>query len=266
MICEKFHEFKEGTDFVAWACQIAYWRVRYSRQKFARSKVVFDQDIVDVVAQTAGAMTDELDDRHEALAACLQKLHPRDRELLIARYEPGGGVEEAARRSGRTRADRLQGAGAAAQAAAGLRDAPDWRTKGGMNLTDTDILELNELCNAARRRHDHRQAEGRARRSGSRRPETRGSSTSASPACPRACCPTPARCRPTQPDARRGRCRCRRCDAGCDRAARAGGDRSPSSCRIGRVPGRMRPASRDIAAAAGPSAQRRRTRTNSSPG
>ena len=34
VICEKFHEFEEGTDFVAWACQIAYWRIRYSRQKF----------------------------------------------------------------------------------------------------------------------------------------------------------------------------------------------------------------------------------------
>ena len=102
LICEKFHEFREGTDFVAWACQIAYWRVRYSRQKFARSKVVFDQEIVDVVAQTAGDMTEELDDRHEALGKCLEKLHPRDRDLLIARYEPGGGVEEAARRSGRT--------------------------------------------------------------------------------------------------------------------------------------------------------------------
>src|SRR3954464_1264175 len=51
VICEKFQEFEPGTDFVAWACQIAYWRVRYARQKFARSKVVFDQDIVEVVAQ-----------------------------------------------------------------------------------------------------------------------------------------------------------------------------------------------------------------------
>src|SRR4029453_14169891 len=54
VICEKFHEFRAGTDFVAWASQIAYWRVRYSRQKFARSKVLFDQEIVDVLAQTAG--------------------------------------------------------------------------------------------------------------------------------------------------------------------------------------------------------------------
>ena len=42
VVVEKFHEFASGTDFVAWACQIAWWRVRASRQKFARSKVVFD--------------------------------------------------------------------------------------------------------------------------------------------------------------------------------------------------------------------------------
>jgi RNA polymerase sigma-70 factor (ECF subfamily) len=102
IICEKFNEFEDGTDFVAWACQIAYWRVRYSRQKFARSKVVFDQEIVDAIAQTASTMTEELDDRHVALANCLQKLPARDRDLLMVRYEPGSGVEEAARRSGRT--------------------------------------------------------------------------------------------------------------------------------------------------------------------
>jgi RNA polymerase sigma-70 factor (ECF subfamily) len=102
VICEKFNEFEDGTDFVAWACQIAYWRIRYSRQKFARSKVVFNQEIVDAVAQTAGTMTSELDRRHEALGNCLQKLHPRDRELVLTRYESGSGVEEAARRSGRT--------------------------------------------------------------------------------------------------------------------------------------------------------------------
>jgi RNA polymerase sigma-70 factor, ECF subfamily len=102
VVCEKFNDFEDGTDFVAWACQIAYWRIRYSRQKFARSKVVFNQEIVDAVAQTASEMAAELDDRHVALGQCLQKLHPRDRELLLTRYEPGCGVEEAARRSGRT--------------------------------------------------------------------------------------------------------------------------------------------------------------------
>jgi RNA polymerase sigma-70 factor, ECF subfamily len=104
VICEKFDEFEPGTDFVAWACQIAYWRVRYARQKFARAKVFFSQDVLEAVATTAAEMNLELDARHEALSHCLQKLNPRDREFLLARYEAGCGVREAARRSGRSMA------------------------------------------------------------------------------------------------------------------------------------------------------------------
>jgi RNA polymerase sigma-70 factor, ECF subfamily len=102
VICEKFDSFEVGTDFVAWACQIAYWRIRYSRQKFARCKVIFDDDVLEAVAQTAGEMAEELDDRHVALARCLKKLPARDRELVLTRYEPGSGVEAAAQRSGRS--------------------------------------------------------------------------------------------------------------------------------------------------------------------
>lgn len=102
VICEKFSEFREGTDFVAWACQIAYWRIRYSRQKFARSKVVFDQTVLDAVAQTASTLAVELDERHEVLGHCLQKLPLRDREMVLARYEPGGNVADAARTCGRS--------------------------------------------------------------------------------------------------------------------------------------------------------------------
>jgi RNA polymerase sigma-70 factor (ECF subfamily) len=102
VICEKFGEFEEGTDFVAWACQIAYWRIRYARQKFARSKVVFDDEVLDAVAHTAVNLSREVDSRHEALAHCLQKLYPRDREFILTRYEPGSGVEEAAKTAGRS--------------------------------------------------------------------------------------------------------------------------------------------------------------------
>ena len=47
-------------------------------------------------------MTRELDARHEALEHCLGRLHPRDREMMLTRYEPGCGVPEAARSSGRS--------------------------------------------------------------------------------------------------------------------------------------------------------------------
>jgi len=102
VICDKFDQFQSGTDFVAWACQIAWWQVRAARQKFARSKVMFDEPLLQAVADTAMEMTQEISARHEALSYCLQKLHPRDREFVITRYEPGGGVEEAAKRTGRS--------------------------------------------------------------------------------------------------------------------------------------------------------------------
>jgi RNA polymerase sigma-70 factor, ECF subfamily len=102
VVCEKFHLFRLGSDFVAWACQIAYWEVRRARQKYARSKVVFDDTVLEAVSQTAVEMADELDPRHEALQGCLKKLHARDREFILERYERGHGVEQAAKNCGRS--------------------------------------------------------------------------------------------------------------------------------------------------------------------
>jgi RNA polymerase sigma-70 factor, ECF subfamily len=102
VICEKFAEFKPGTNFLAWACQIALWRVRAARQKFARSKIMFDDEILERVAQTSANLHVELDVRHEALERCLQKLPVGEREFVMARYRSGGSVAEAAKRSGRS--------------------------------------------------------------------------------------------------------------------------------------------------------------------
>ncbi|MEM9161189.1 MAG: sigma-70 family RNA polymerase sigma factor [Verrucomicrobiota bacterium] len=101
-IYEKFGDFEEGTDFVLWANRIAFWKVKEARKKFARSKVVFDEKVLEAVSETATEMEKENGARHEALSACLQKLNERDRRMVLARYERGGTIEEAARTSGRT--------------------------------------------------------------------------------------------------------------------------------------------------------------------
>ncbi len=102
IICEKFHTFRPGSDFVAWANQIAWWQARAARTKFARSKVVFDDTVLEAVAHTHSELAPEQDARHEALANCIKKLPTRDRELVMTRYEPGSSVDEAAQRSGRS--------------------------------------------------------------------------------------------------------------------------------------------------------------------
>ena len=80
-----------GTNFYSWACQIAYWKVR-AVKKFATSKVVFNQEVLDVISQTRSQMEDELDIRHEALSRRLQKLNERDRRMVLTRYESGKNV------------------------------------------------------------------------------------------------------------------------------------------------------------------------------
>ena len=101
-IYEKFDTFEPGTDFVAWANRIAWWKVRQSRQKLARSKVVFDEAVMESVSRTAIALAPELDQRHVALEHCLGKLNDRDRIMILTRYERGHGVAEAASQSGRS--------------------------------------------------------------------------------------------------------------------------------------------------------------------
>jgi len=101
-ICEKFSDFESGTNFYSWACQIAYWKVRAARKKYATSKVVFNEEVLEVISQTRVEMEEELDYRHGALSRCLQKLNERDRRMVLTRYESGQNVTAAAQASGRT--------------------------------------------------------------------------------------------------------------------------------------------------------------------
>lgn len=101
-IYDKFQEFTPGTDFLAWAMRIAWWKVRAARQKFARAKVVFNDEVMEAVSHTAATMVEETSPMHAALTQCLQKLNERDRRMVLTRYEHGAGVERAALVSGRT--------------------------------------------------------------------------------------------------------------------------------------------------------------------
>jgi RNA polymerase sigma-70 factor (ECF subfamily) len=101
-IYDKFADFSPGTDFMAWAMRIAWWKVRAARQKFARAKVIFNDEVMEAVSHTAATMAEEISPMQAALAQCLTKLNERDRRMILTRYERGSGVERAAMVSGRT--------------------------------------------------------------------------------------------------------------------------------------------------------------------
>jgi RNA polymerase sigma-70 factor (ECF subfamily) len=73
-------------------------------KKRQRSRVLFSQAILERLAETAveqaGAL--QLDERREALAECIAKLSPADRDLLARRFAEGATVPSVAAGVGRS--------------------------------------------------------------------------------------------------------------------------------------------------------------------
>jgi RNA polymerase sigma-70 factor (ECF subfamily) len=101
---DKFDAERPPADFAAWGCRIAYFKVLDFAKKRQRSRVRFSQAMLDRIAETASeqAATLQLDERREALAHCLEKLSPRDRDLLARRFTEGASVQSIAAGAGRS--------------------------------------------------------------------------------------------------------------------------------------------------------------------
>jgi RNA polymerase sigma-70 factor (ECF subfamily) len=101
---DKFDADNPPTDFVAWGCRIAYFKVLDFYKKNRRSRVCFSQTMVERVAETAveQAGTLQLDARRDALAACIEKLSSKDREVLMHRFALGATTESTAAELGRS--------------------------------------------------------------------------------------------------------------------------------------------------------------------
>jgi RNA polymerase sigma-70 factor (ECF subfamily) len=102
VLWQKFDQFRPGTNFFAWACQIARLEVLDHRKRRGRERVLFGDEFVDAVARESAAMAGELSDRQAALQHCLEKVPPHHRDLLHRRYGEGGSVEAVAAAVGRS--------------------------------------------------------------------------------------------------------------------------------------------------------------------
>lgn len=86
---ELFDQFQEGTDFCAWACRVAHFRVLRFRQERKRDKHEFEPDLMETLDAVAVQEMDTFDDRRLALAGCVEKLSDEDRVLLKKCYADG---------------------------------------------------------------------------------------------------------------------------------------------------------------------------------
>lgn len=98
----KFEEFDAATDFGAWANRIAYLECLKYRERRGNKDVPLGEEFIQQVAQRVQEEPDLWKDRTEALSACLDRLPPKDRELITRRYQAGSSGASVAEELGRT--------------------------------------------------------------------------------------------------------------------------------------------------------------------
>jgi RNA polymerase sigma-70 factor, ECF subfamily len=99
---EKYGTFRKGSDFRAWAFQIAHYKVLNYRQRRPHLPRLFADEMIDQLAGDRLEMDDSLNARSYALADCYQKLSLPDRELVDLRYVEEATVSAIASRTGRS--------------------------------------------------------------------------------------------------------------------------------------------------------------------
>ncbi|MCC7420758.1 MAG: sigma-70 family RNA polymerase sigma factor [Planctomycetaceae bacterium] len=101
VIWRKVDRFQLGTNFLAWAYQIAGLEVLKFRERRHRDRLRFSEEFIERVADEVEGVSDQLEARRLAMLACIEKLRPADRELIEERYSTGENGLSVARKKGR---------------------------------------------------------------------------------------------------------------------------------------------------------------------
>lgn len=97
-----WQKFEGAQDFQAWAFGVAKNVVMRHLRSRARDRHVFDDALVNQLADDAVALIPEHDRHREALEHCLGKLPPSQKELVLTAYTKGIRMDDLATRRGQT--------------------------------------------------------------------------------------------------------------------------------------------------------------------
>ena len=100
-LLRKEDDFTPGTNFKAWANNVAYYQVLTSRKSRQRNRLIFDEQLVESLSAKMQSTAEEHEARKRALHQCLGGLSASQSKLLQRRYR-GESVTEIAKRIGRS--------------------------------------------------------------------------------------------------------------------------------------------------------------------
>jgi RNA polymerase sigma-70 factor (ECF subfamily) len=99
---EEFDKFTPGTNFAAWAVRVAHFQVLTWRKRVSRSRLVFDQRVIDTLAEEPYWTDEAFEARQQALGDCVSELPAHSRELLRSCYVGGTKIKDVASKLQRT--------------------------------------------------------------------------------------------------------------------------------------------------------------------
>ncbi len=96
VLWRKAGDWDPQTKFLRWALAVARFEVLASIRDRQRDRLVFDDDVVQLMADSSLEVAEAHESRREALAGCTEKLQAHHREVLTAHYVFGHTLVEIA--------------------------------------------------------------------------------------------------------------------------------------------------------------------------
>ena len=100
-LCRRYALYDREQPFLRWAYTFARFEVMAHRKSKQRSRLVLDDELVVRMAGELEESAEKADSRLKVLERCIERLNPRQRELISARYSRGEAVRDIAERLSR---------------------------------------------------------------------------------------------------------------------------------------------------------------------
>ncbi len=102
VLWKKSAEFRAGAPFLPWALAVARFEILAFCRDRQRDRLVFQEDVAELMSQEALPEMEEVSERQRALQACVERLPEAQKEVLRLRYVANERLKEVSRLTHRT--------------------------------------------------------------------------------------------------------------------------------------------------------------------
>jgi RNA polymerase sigma-70 factor (ECF subfamily) len=88
VLWQKFDQFQPGTNFKAWALQVARFEVNNFRRTQRSAHLPFEDSLINSLAEVRSSLMEELERQRAVLNECLRRLRASDRQIIRQCYGP----------------------------------------------------------------------------------------------------------------------------------------------------------------------------------